>query len=152
LVGLLAEVLFVPLLVLTTIVLAISIVGIPVLLLLPFAIVLALVVMLVGFSGAAYQVGLFVRQRMGVTSDSPFVAATIGVVTILAVTLAGSLIGLGGVMVGGVLGWTVGSVGFLVEYLAWTIGLGAALLAWRNVRNHHAPVPPVAPPPDAAAA
>jgi hypothetical protein len=67
-------VLFVPLLVLTTIVLAISIVGIPVLLLLPFAIVLALVVMLVGFSGAAYQVGLFVRQRMGVTSDSPFVA------------------------------------------------------------------------------
>ncbi|MBM3777630.1 MAG: hypothetical protein FJW23_05230 [Acidimicrobiia bacterium] len=146
LIGLLAEVLFVPLLLLTTIVLAISIVGIPVLLLMPFAIVLALVVMLVGFSGAAYQVGQFLRQRAGITSDSPFAAAAIGVVAILALTIAGALIGLGGFMVGGVLGWTIGSVGFLLEYLAWTIGLGAALMTWRNVRNHHARVPPAAPP------
>ena len=54
LVGLLAEVLFLPLLVITIVVLAVSIVGIPLLLLVPFGIVLVVVLMLIGFAGIAF--------------------------------------------------------------------------------------------------
>jgi hypothetical protein len=57
LIGLAAEVLAVPVLVLTCIVLAISIVGIPLLLLMPFVIVLLLLLALVGFTGAAVVIG-----------------------------------------------------------------------------------------------
>ena len=49
-VGFLAEILFVPVLILTVVVLAISIIGIPLLLLVPVAIVAVIVVMLVGFT------------------------------------------------------------------------------------------------------
>ena len=57
LVGLVAWVLFVPLFVLIAIVLAISLIGIPLLVLLPFAVVAVLVMAVVGFSGTAYAVG-----------------------------------------------------------------------------------------------
>ena len=52
LIGLLAEILFVPVLVLTAVVLAVSIVGIPLLFLLPFAVLLVMLVALVGFRRA----------------------------------------------------------------------------------------------------
>ena len=64
-VGFLAEMLFVPVLVMTIVVLAISIIGIPLLLLVPVAIVAAIIVMLVGFTGVAYHLGRLMQERGG---------------------------------------------------------------------------------------
>ena len=56
-VGLAAQVLFVPVLVVTVVFLAISIIGIPLLLLVPFALVALLFGVLMGFTGVARRVG-----------------------------------------------------------------------------------------------
>ena len=68
-VGFLAEILFVPVLVLTVVVLAISIIGIPLLLLVPVAIVAGIVALLVGFTGVAYHLGRVVQNRVDALRD-----------------------------------------------------------------------------------
>ena len=150
LVGLLAEVLFVPVLVLTVVVLAVSIIGIPFLLLLPFALVLVVVVGLTGFTGVAVQVGRAISGRFGIAADRPYVQASLGVLAILLLTLVARLVGLvGGGFLGGFLGGVLSFAGFLVEYVAWTVGFGAALWVLRRSRGRvPAPVDPPRPPAD----
>ncbi len=150
LVGLLAEVLFVPVIVLTVVVLAVSIIGIPFLLLLPFALVLVVVVGLTGFTGVAVQVGRAISGRFGIAADRPYVQASLGVLAILLLTLVARLVGLvGGGFFGGFLGGVLSFAGFLVEYVAWTVGFGAALWLLRRSRGRvPAPVDPPRPPAD----
>jgi len=133
--GLLAEMLFVPLIVVTVVVLAISIVGIPLLLLIPFAVALAVVLMIIGFTGVACVVGRFVSERIGI-GRSPYLSVAVGVVVVLGVTLIAKLCALlGGVLFGMVIGGALGVLGFLAEYLAWTIGIGALILTWLSRRH-----------------
>ena len=140
--GLLAEVLFVPLVVLTVVVLAVSIVGIPLLLLIPFGIALAVVLMIIGFTGVACVVGRFVSQRIGI-GRSPYLSVALGVLAVLGVTLIAKLCALvGGVAFGMVIGGTLAVLGFLAEYLAWTIGIGALILTWLGRRHRGHPVAP----------
>ena len=142
LVGLLAEILFVPVLVLTIIGLVISIIGIPLLILVPFGIVLVGVVMLVGFTGAAHIAGGWVLDRFGRTERNPYVVVATGVIVIAGVTLIGRLFALA---VGG-FGAPLYVAGYLIEYLAWTVGFGAAILAWLQTRRAAAaPVVPATP-------
>ncbi len=132
LVGLLAEILFVPVLLVTIFALVVSIVGIPLLVLVPFAVVLLGLVMLVGFAGAAYQAGSIVLHRFGRDDQNPYLAVATGTVVIAAVTLFAKLVS----MVGGFfVGIPFTFVGYVIEYLAWTMGFGAAILAWFNLRN-----------------
>jgi hypothetical protein len=132
LVGLLAEILFVPVLLVTIFALVVSIVGIPLLVLVPFAVVLLGVVMLVGFTGAAYQAGSIMLHRFGRDDQNPYLAVAAGTVVIAAVTLFAKLVS----MVGGFfVGIPFTFVGYVIEYLAWTMGFGAAILAWFNLRN-----------------
>ena len=126
LVGLVAWVLFVPLFVMTAIVLAISFVGIPLLVLLPFAVVALLVMAVVGFSGTAYAVGQWARRRFGIATISGFADICLGILIILLPLLLGRVVALGG--------WTLSPVVFLlvatglaVEFLAWASGFGAVL-------------------------
>ena len=139
LVGFAAQILFVPVVVLTVVVLAVSIVGIPLLLLVPFGIVLAVVVMVMGFTGVAYHVGRMLNERCGWTGRGDYVTVLLGVVTIAAVTLLARSVAL---VAGGILGWPLSAVGFVLEYAAWTLGLGAAILVIPKRRR----VPPVPPP------
>lgn len=139
LVGLLAEIVFLPLLIITIVVLAISIIGIPLLVLVPFAILLALVMVLVGFTGVASHVGRTLQRRFGWGDGAGYGAVVMGVLAIVAVTLAARTMGL---VAGNVLGFPLAAVGYLIEYLAWTIGVGAMLLTWREMRH-----PQVVPPP-----
>jgi hypothetical protein len=142
--GLLAEVLFVPLLVVTVVVLAVSIVGIPLLLLIPFAVALAVVLMIIGFTGVACVVGRFVSQRMGI-GRSPYLSVALGVLAVLGVTLIAKLCAfVGGVAFGMVIGGALAVLGFLAEYLAWTIGIGALILTWLNRRHRGHPAAPTA--------
>ena len=81
--GLLAQLLFIPVLVLTIVILAVSIIGIPLLLLVPFGILGFLIAMLVGFAGVALRVG-----RWAVGDERPaFVALAVGVILVSAVAL-----------------------------------------------------------------
>lgn len=135
LVGLLAEILFVPVLLVTIFALIVSIVGIPLLVLVPFAVVLLGLVMLVGFTGAAYQAGSIALHRFGRDDQNPYLAVAVGTVVIAAVTLFAKLVS----MVGGFfVGIPFTFVGYVIEYLAWTMGFGAAILAWFNLRNRSA--------------
>ena len=77
-VGFLAEILFVPVLVMTIVVLAISIIGIPLLLLVPVAIVEGIIVMLVGFTGVAYHLGRLMQERVETLRTRPYAATIAG--------------------------------------------------------------------------
>ncbi len=78
LIGFVAEVLFVPVLVITCVVLAISIIGIPLLILIPFAVVSLLLVMLAGFSGVACAVSEWAAKRFGLAARSKFAFVWLG--------------------------------------------------------------------------
>jgi hypothetical protein len=136
LVGLLGEILFAPLLVVTILALVISIIGIPLLILVPFGIILIGIVMLVGFTGTAHIVGGWTLERFGRSQGNPYLVVAIGIVAIAGVTLLGRLFALA---VGG-FGAPLYVVGYVLEYLAWTVGFGAAILAWMHWRR--SPPPP----------
>jgi hypothetical protein len=140
LVGLLAEILFVPVLVVTIVALVISILGIPLLILVPFGIVLVGVVMLVGYTAAAHIAGGWTLERFGRTERNPYLVVATGIVVIAGLTLIGRLLALG---LGG-FGAPLYFTGYLIEYLAWTVGFGAAIQTWIQMRR--SPAVPTASP------
>jgi hypothetical protein len=144
LVGLLAEILFVPVLVVTILALVISIIGIPLLVLVPFGIILIGIVMLVGFTAAAYMVGTWTLDKFGRTERNPYLTAAIGIVVIAGLTLIGRLFALA---VGGV-GAPFYIAGYVLEYLAWTVGFGAAIQTWIQMRRRPAAPAMTTPPPE----
>jgi hypothetical protein len=148
LVGFVAEILFTPVLVLTVIVLAVSIVGIPLLALIPFAILLVMIVMLVGFVGLSYHVGRTILARMGRAGASRYAAVAVGVLAIGGLTLLAKLAALAG---GAMVGVPLVALGYFVEYVAWTVGFGAAMLAWYESQRRF-PAPGNSTPSPAAAA
>jgi hypothetical protein len=140
LVGLLGEILFVPVLVLTVVVLAISIVGIPLLVLVPFAVLLLMLVILVGFVGLSHNIGTRLAMRVRSAAPGPYAAVAIGVAAIGAVTIIAKL----GALAGGFLLAPLTAIGYVVEYVAWTVGFGAALLYWyEQTRFSRRPAAPV---------
>jgi hypothetical protein len=118
--------------VITVIVLAVSIIGIPLLLLLPFALFAVLVICLVGFTGVAYQAGRWVNDRFGWTHRGAYATVFIGVIVIVAVTLIARSAAVAG---GTFFTWPLSATGYFVEYVAWTLGVGAAILAWLQRRR-----------------
>jgi len=126
LVGFAAWVLIVPMFTLTAVVLSISIVGIPLLILLPFAVLILLLMAVVGFSGTVSAIGQWARRRFGMGTTSPFVDVCFGILIILLPIIVGRFVAFGG--------WTLSPIVFLlvstglaVEFLAWSSGFGAVL-------------------------
>jgi hypothetical protein len=146
-VGLLAEVMFLPVLVLTCIVLAISIVGIPLLLLIPFVILFLMLLALVGFTGTALAVGQWARRQFSLGAASSFADVWLGIVIILFPVLVGRLIGLGGFLTGPIVVLLV-TAGLGLEFLAWSTGFGAVLTntfsRWQARRASRTSPPPAA--------
>jgi hypothetical protein len=149
LVGLAAQVLVWPMLVITSIVLAISLIGIPLLLLLPFVVLVLLLLMLAGFSGVAFAVGGWARRRLGIGSAPPFVELFLGILVILLPLLIARVIAIAG--------WPVTPVaillimtGIAIEFLAWSAGFGAVLSnAFSRWQARRASRRVVSPPPPA---
>ncbi|HXE81277.1 MAG TPA: hypothetical protein VNK41_11030 [Vicinamibacterales bacterium] len=135
-VGLAAEVLFVPVLIITIVFLAISIIGIPLLLLIPFALVGLLIGVLMGFAGVARRIGGWVVGP----DRSPMIATAVGVVLIAAGAVLARLLWLIPGPIGPI-AFTVGAIGLFLEYVAWTVGLGALLLT-RFGTQPRTPYPP----------
>jgi hypothetical protein len=136
-VGVISQIMFLPLLIITIVVLVVTIVGIPLLLLIPFALLALAVIALVGFTGIAQRVGAFTASRFGWSDQNVYTVTVIGVVVLMLPVLLSRLVSLGG----GVmfpLAIALGVVGFLIEYLAWTVGFGAVAL----MRFRRGPTPP----------
>ncbi len=145
LVGLLAQLFFIPALILVIVVLAISIVGIPLLVLVPFGVLAFLLAFLLGFTGAACGLARLVwRQRPG-TEAGMLTMLAVGLVVVWSFTLLGRIVGLGG---GPLMPFALGLifVGILIEYAAWTLGLGGALLTRLGRYGALPPPPPVVAP------
>ncbi len=122
LIGLFSQILFLPLLIAATIVLVVTIIGIPLLLLMPFLILGFCVVALIGFTGVAHHVGRLFAAKVGWTLG-PYAATLVGILAIVSPLLLARFAAL-------VLPTTFGFglIGLLVEYFAWTVGFGAVAL------------------------
>lgn len=127
-IGLAAEVLFLPVVLVFSIALGITIIGLPfVFLLVPVAILVALVALLLGFTALACRLGEWLEDRLGWRPRSAVPATALGMFLILMPTLLARLLGVApeplrlaafGVLVAGA----------IAEFLIWTIGLGATLM------------------------
>jgi hypothetical protein len=138
--GLAIEVLFVPALVVLVVALIVSIVGIPLLAAIPLLLAAFALIWVAGFTGVAVRIGRALRGRS--TIAQPSVADfLIGYAIIIGVTVIAQLMayGLGWLSPAS---WPLRSAGLLVEYVAWTIGLGAAVTSMFTTRRI---VPPPVP-------
>ncbi len=134
--GLLTQLLFFPVLIFVTVILAVSIVGIPLLVLVPVAILALLVATLLGFAAVAQALGRWAAQRFGWNLTEPFLPVVVGVAMIQGVTIVARLIGLPGGFLG-LFAFALIALGFFLKYAAWTMGLGAMTLSllgrdWRR--------------------
>jgi hypothetical protein len=127
-IGFLAQLLVIPVMVLATIVLVVTIIGIPLaIVLIPVAVLGLAVVGLVGFTAVAFYVGHLVNQRFNWSDRNPYLSVFTGIVVLISPVLIARLIGLAGGLVFPISG-TLAFLGFLLEYLAWTVGFGAVAL------------------------
>jgi len=137
----LAELLVVPLLIVTIILLVVTIVGIPLLVLVPFGLLALAIVFLVGFTSVSSNIGRFVAGRLGWSTPNPYLTTVLGVVLVVLPLLLGRVF-----RILSPVATVLVVVGFLFEYAVWTVGLGAAAL----VRFRRPPTPPVIPTPSTA--
>jgi len=141
LVGLAAEIFFVPFLIAASIGLAITIVGIPfVALLVPVAIVIAVFALVLGFTALSCRLGEWVEDRLGWQPGNAFLATAIGFVLIMGPTIAARLVGVGPESLRPV-AFGMLMLGLAVEFVAWTVGLGATILT--GLGRWHTVPPPI---------
>ena len=132
-VGLLAQLLFVPLLVITILVLVV----------IPFALLALAVIGLVGFTAVASHLGRLVSQRFDWRDRNPYLTVVTGIVLLVSPVLIARLIGLAGAVLFPIAG-TLAFLGFLAEYVAWTVGFGAVALLRFTPSQTAAPSGPAA--------
>ncbi len=126
-VGLVSWLLFIPVLVMTTVILAISIIGIPLLLVIPFAMLALAIGILLGFVAVAKYIGHEAERRFGWDHTNPYLSILIGVGFLTVLTLFGGALGLiGGPF--GIFGGILTAIGLVIQFAAWTIGFGLFLL------------------------
>lgn len=126
-VGFLTQLLLGPLLLLAVFLLFVSIIGIPLLVLVPFGLLALLLVMLVGFAAAAYALGRWIRTRFGLQTHPIYVSIWVGTAVLLIPTMAGEAFEIAGGPFG-FLAVLFVLTGLVVEYAAWTTGFGALIL------------------------
>jgi hypothetical protein len=139
--GLAIEVLFVPALVVLIVALIVSIVGIPLLATIPFLLAAFAFVWVAGFTGVAVRIGRALRGRGGM-QDVSVIDFLIGYTIIIGVTVLAQVMAYGLGWLSPVT-WPMRSAGLLVEYVAWTVGLGAAVASLFAPRRLSPPPLPV---------
>ncbi len=128
LVGLLAQILFVPLLVMVCLILLISVIGIPLLILVPFFVLGVVLAAFLGYTAVAYRLGNWLEERFGWSLGSPYLVLLLGIGLLHIWSLIAEVLDFGW----GPLSFFAAMFalfGCLLGYLAWTVGLGAAILS-----------------------
>lgn len=127
-IGLAAEVLFVPLVLIFSIALGITIIGLPfVALLIPLAMIAAVTALLLGFTALACRLGEWAESRLGWKPHSAVVATAVGLLLIVGPTLLARMLDVAPAPLHAV-AIALLTAGAIVEFVVWTIGLGATLL------------------------
>lgn len=124
--GLLIQLLFFPVLIATIVVMVVTIIGIPLLVLVPFALLAFALLFLIGFTAVAYDVGRLAVSRFSGDGQNPYLVAALGIALVLSPLLLSRLVGFAGPL--WPITWTLLLLGFLTEYVVWTVGLGAVAL------------------------
>ena len=146
LIGLAAEILFLPVLIAASIGLAITIIGIPfVAVLVPIAVILLVFAFLLGFTALSCRLGEWIEDRMGWQPGNAFIATALGFFVLLSPTILARLLALTAPSAEP-LTFALVAIGLSIEAIAWTIGLGAALITGLG-RWYTVPPPLAAPPP-----
>lgn len=138
--GFLVEVLFVPALLIVSIALIISVIGIPLLAAIPFVLAGGALLWIAGFAAVSVSLGARLRGSSGDQSAVPFLDLLTGFVAITGVTIMAHFAALTPGSSGS-LGWLLHTTGLVIEYVAWTVGLGAALSTFFGGRRLAAPPP-----------
>lgn len=144
--GFASQILFAPALICLAIALIITIVGIPLLAALPVLVALFALTWVAGYAVVAGLLGARLRGLDWYVHGIRPVDVFIGSCILSGITLVGQVLMLSS-------GWLapfaimVRGTGWMIEYVAWTVGLGAALLAWLRPNGFNpGSVPPVVPP------
>lgn len=127
LIGLAAEIFFIPFLIAVSIGLVITIVGIPfVAVLVPIALVIAVFAFLLGFTALACRLGEWIEDRLGWQPGNAFVATAIGFMILLGPTMLARIVDVA--EWGGPVSLALLLAALTVEFVAWTMGVGAAII------------------------
>ena len=126
-IGLAAQLLIGPVLLLTIVVFVVTIVGIPLLLLVPFAMLAFGGVLLLGFTAVAYHLGRLANARFAWRHDNTYLTAVTGILMLVSPVLIARVLGLADWLLFPLTG-TLVFLGLVAEYLAWTVGFGAVAL------------------------
>jgi len=149
-VGFAAEIFFLPILIALSIGLALTIIGIPIVaVLIPIALVVAVFAFVLGFTALACRVGEWIEDRLGWQPGNAFVATAIGFLVLTAPTLLARFVDVASASLTP-LTFTLVAIGLTIEFIAWTIGLGAAITTGLG-RWYTVPPPITVHPPDPAA-
>lgn len=145
--GFAAEIFFAPALIVLAIALIITIIGIPLLAGLPFLVAAFALLWVTGYATVAGMLGARLRGADWYVHGLRPLDVVIGSFMLSSLTIFGQLLTLTTDWLGP-LALMVRGTGWTIEYIAWTIGLGAALTAWLRPNGFDArgAVPPVVPP------
>jgi hypothetical protein len=133
-VGLLGEILVLPLFLIVTVVLCVSIIGIPLLfLVIPLGLLGLVAACCLGYIG----VSMFAGQKFGaskaIKTTSRYRVMVVGIIILLAFNILATIVGLTGSL--GLLEILFCTVGGLITYLAATIGFGAVIMTRFGTRS-----------------
>jgi hypothetical protein len=136
-IGVACQVAFLPVLMLLMAVLAVSIVGIPLIGAMPFLVVAGGVAATAGFTAVAARIGARLRGTTLEASNALWIDMLLGMGVVSALTLFARFAALGLFWTSPAV-WSMTGMGLIVEYVVWTIGIGAAcattLAGWQGPR------------------
>jgi hypothetical protein len=141
LMGLAAEILVIPVLLL----LIVTIIGIPVAILVAPLLILAALIL--GYTGISYFIGEKLREGTSLKPDSPVMTLVIGILAVESVLLLARVVGIFGHFLFA-FSWILTLVGWTIWYVAITVGFGASILTRLGTRPKEiklAPAPPISP-------
>jgi hypothetical protein len=136
-VGVAGQILFVPGVIAVTVALVVSIVGILLLVAFPFLLGAAALLCVAGYAAVAATIGARLRGRDAGASGAPMLDLVVGFALISSLTLIAHAVATESG--GGPLLWMLRGAGWLIEWTAWTVGLGAALAVAFGGRAHVTP-------------
>src|SRR5262249_39849508 len=103
----------------------------------------------IGFTGVAAQVGRFIGLRFGWATSGTYLSTIVGIVALVLPLVIARVVGLFGM---NFIAFPLLVAGVLIEYLAWTVGFGAAALTYFKPPSppHLRPPTGADPPPEGA--
>ena len=108
----------------------------------PFLVGAAAVAGTAGFTAVAARIGARLRGTTVEASNALVMDVTLGFILVSAVSVAASIFSFGALW-GGPTAWSLSALGIAIEYVVWTIGIGAACATALARWNGPADAPPL---------